>query len=222
MKTLGKVTVLLVFFTLGYLSNDWLETSKPFQSSPTSSVRDGLQKNQISIGGLSEQPQKSSQVALSKNTFDKTLPLNSVSGLSNQLTLPDKKTANLETSLHAGSPDPSDVLTKALKNPDEKIRERALLKSVDLGLVLPEDELIELVRSDPSDSVRALAFRLVTQSSDTDVAKIRETAELALNDASEEIRTQAQGLLDQMDNFKMNSNNQQNSSPQGEISMLNQ
>lgn len=88
-----------------------------------------------------------------------------------------------------------DVVLQVLQDPDEKVRSRALYRAVHLDLAMPTDLMQHLVLSDPSSVVRFLALEAVAKAPGADPSKIRETAELALNDPSEEVQEQAKVIL---------------------------
>jgi HEAT repeats len=88
-----------------------------------------------------------------------------------------------------------DVVLQVLQDPDEQVRYRALYRAVHLDVALPTDLMQHLVLSDPSSVVRFLALEAVAKAPGADPARIRETAELALNDPSEAVQEQAGVIL---------------------------
>lgn len=102
--------------------------------------------------------------------------------------------------------DTTERLTEALKDTDEKVREQALLKSLDIALVLPDEAIEELLLSDPSEEVRALALRILTEASGAGPDSVREAAEIALRDSNDAIRERAGQILAQMDADRLSNN----------------
>ena len=96
---------------------------------------------------------------------------------------------------------PEDIvtsLTKAVQSPDEKVREATLQKSIDIGVDVPQEVLMELLKSDPSDSVRTLAFIILTEVIPYDSERIKTVAEIAISDRDQSLHNRAEELLEGM------------------------
>lgn len=92
-----------------------------------------------------------------------------------------------------------DAVLPVLEDPDEQVRYRTLYQAIQSDLALPKDLMRRLVLSDPSPVVRFIALDAVANAPDIDPAQLREIAELALNDLSEDVQEQAQGILAELD-----------------------
>jgi HEAT repeat protein len=95
-----------------------------------------------------------------------------------------------------------DEIQRALRDPDDQVRERALQAALDSSVPLPPLVLEGLVQNDPSPTVRFLALGAIVSGSAESLAddpRIRTVAELALNDPSPDVKEQAKQILEQLD-----------------------
>jgi hypothetical protein len=87
-----------------------------------------------------------------------------------------------------------DAVLEALKDQDVHVRTQALYQTVSEDVELPTDALADLVLRDPSPDVRFLALEALA-----DRPEARTVAETALNDASPQVRQEAQEILRGLD-----------------------
>jgi hypothetical protein len=95
-----------------------------------------------------------------------------------------------------------DDLLQALQDRDGQVRERALTAALDYGMPMPPSLLDDLVRYDPSPMVRFLTLKAIVNGAESALNNdphIRKVAELALSDASPEVKEQAREILNRLD-----------------------
>jgi hypothetical protein len=90
-------------------------------------------------------------------------------------------------------------LTRALQNPEAKVRFSALAASLENKIELPVHTLQQMAGSDPDREVRGLALTALTQNSEADISLVRTAAQMALRDSDPEIQAQAKGTLEYLD-----------------------
>lgn len=87
---------------------------------------------------------------------------------------------------------PEESLLHGLTDPNDEVRYRRLEKALNSGTYLPDEAWHELLKTDPSEQVRALALRALTEEAARE--DIRSVAEEALADPSAAIRERAESL----------------------------
>jgi hypothetical protein len=97
-------------------------------------------------------------------------------------------------SAHPGR-DATEVLLNALSDPDETVRQRALLAVQASGLPLPAEAIHNLVLYDASEGVRMTAMDLLPMAPDADPGAVRALLERIAQDPSQTIRDHAAALL---------------------------
>lgn len=112
---------------------------------------------------------------------------------------PDQRARAVEALMERQGTRALDVVLEVLEDPDEKVRYRALNQAVQLNLALPEDLMQRLALSDSSPVVRFLALEAMVNAPGIDPGQLREIAERALNDPSEEVKAQAEDILATLD-----------------------
>jgi hypothetical protein len=120
---------------------------------------------------------------------------------SHQNTDPAKQ--DLERSVPEQSELDASTVLKALQDLNPKIRFQALTRFHGSSNVLPPDTLSELAHNDSSEGIRLAALRFIASSPSTSIDQLRSTAELALSDPSDTVRTQASDILEQMANVAL-------------------
>jgi len=119
----------------------------------------------------------------------------------------EKRVAPVEDFARHGDPKAIPAVLDALHDDDWRVRSRAMDAAVNAYVPIPENALIDSAQGDPSPEVRFLALAGVAARIDPAIAQVpaidRETARsvgrLALNDSSEQVRWQAQQILDALD-----------------------
>jgi hypothetical protein len=112
---------------------------------------------------------------------------------------PDQRARAAEVLIERQGTKALDTVLEVLEDPDEKVRYRALNQAVQLNLALPEDLIQRLALSDSSPVVRFLALEAMVNAPSIDPERLREIAERALNDPSEEVKAQAEDILTTLD-----------------------
>jgi hypothetical protein len=112
---------------------------------------------------------------------------------------PDQRARAAEVLIERQGTRALDTVLQVLEDPDEKVRYRALNQAVQSSLALPEDLIQRLALSDSSPIVRFLALEAMVNAPGVDPEKLREIAERALNDPSEEVQAQAEDILATLD-----------------------
>ena len=108
---------------------------------------------------------------------------------------PDERARAVEALIKLQGSRALNTVLQVLKDPDEKVRYRALHQAVRLDVSLPEEFMQRLVLSDPSPVVRFLALEALVNVPGANPATIHKIAELALNDPNETIHEQALDIL---------------------------
>jgi hypothetical protein len=91
--------------------------------------------------------------------------------------------------------DPQEALRAALADPDEGVRQQALIAAQAGGVPVPADAIASLVLNDPSETVRILALDLLTMAAEGDQETARAMLRRAAQDSSPSIRDRAADLL---------------------------
>jgi HEAT repeat protein len=91
--------------------------------------------------------------------------------------------------------DPQEALRGALADPDEGVRQQALIAAQAAGVPVPADAIASLVLNDPSETVRMLALDLLTTAAEGDQETARAMLRRAAQDSSPSIRDRAADLL---------------------------
>ena len=91
--------------------------------------------------------------------------------------------------------DPGEALLGALADPDEGVRQQALIAAQASGLPLPAEAIAGLVLNDPSEVVRMLAMDLLTMTAENGQETARALLQRLAQDPSPAIRDHAAGLL---------------------------
>jgi len=119
----------------------------------------------------------------------------------------EKRVAPVEDFARRGDPKAIPAVLDALHDEDWRVRSRAMDAAVNAYVPIPESALIDSAQGDPSAEVRFLALAGLAARIDPAIPQVpavdRETARaagrLALNDSSEQVRWQAQQILDALD-----------------------
>jgi hypothetical protein len=91
--------------------------------------------------------------------------------------------------------DPREALLGALADPDEGVRQQALIAAQAGGLPMPAEVIAGLALNDPSEVVRMLAMDLLTITAENDRETARALLQRVAQDPSPAIRDHAAGLL---------------------------
>jgi hypothetical protein len=113
----------------------------------------------------------------------------------------------VEALARSGDPNAAPAVLAALQDDDARVRSRAMDAAVNAYVPIPESTLIDRAQSDPSADVRFLALAGIAARIDSALPQIasidpttaKSVGRLALNDASEHVRWQAQQILDTLD-----------------------
>jgi len=119
----------------------------------------------------------------------------------------EERVAPVEDFARRGDPKAIPAVLDALHDDDWRVRSRAMDAAVNAYIPIPENALIDSAQGDPSPEVRFLALAGLAARIDPVIPQVpaidRETAKsvgrLALNDSSEQVRWQAQQILDALD-----------------------
>ena len=119
----------------------------------------------------------------------------------------EERVTAVENFARRGSSEAVPAVMEALRDDDSRVRSRALDAAVNGYVAIPEAALIEHAQSDPSADVRFLALSGIAARLDPAVPQVpaidrstaRALSRVALSDASEEVRWQAQQILDALD-----------------------
>jgi hypothetical protein len=119
----------------------------------------------------------------------------------------EQRVAPVEDFARRGDPKAIPAVLDALHDDDWRVRSRAMDAAVNAYVPIPENTLIDSAQGDPSPEVRFLALAGLAARIDPAIPQVpaidRETARsvgrLALNDSSEQVRWQAQQILDALD-----------------------
>lgn len=95
---------------------------------------------------------------------------------------------------------PEESLLHVLTDPNDEVRYRRLEKALNSGAYLPDEAWHELLKTDPSEQVRALALRALTEEAARE--DIRSVAEEASADPSAAIRERAEESLRAIDELE--------------------
>jgi hypothetical protein len=133
----------------------------------------------------------------------------------------EQRVAQLEAFARTGAAEAVPAVMDALQDDDWRVRSRALDAALNAYVAIPEAALIERAQSDPSPDVRFLALAGVAARIDPAIAQVpaidrttaRSLSKLALSDANEHVRWQAQQILDTLDSVPSPTTDQQ---PQAE------
>jgi hypothetical protein len=90
------------------------------------------------------------------------------------------------------------VLLAALAAPQEDVRHNSLEQALGTGVDVPQDTLQDLLANDPSDGVRELALRGLTERPEATREEIRSILEAAAANPSAPVRASAQRMIEQM------------------------
>jgi hypothetical protein len=119
----------------------------------------------------------------------------------------EERVAPVEDFARRGDPKAIPAVLDALHDDDWRVRSRAMDAAVNAYVPIPENALIDSAQGDPSPEVRFLALAGLAARIDPAIPQVptidRETARsvgrLALTDSSEQVRWQAQQILDALD-----------------------
>lgn len=106
-----------------------------------------------------------------------------------------------------GDPKAIPAVLDALQDDDWRVRSRVMDAAVNAYVPIPESALIDRAQSDPSAEVRFLALAGIAARIEPAISRVpaidadtaRSLGRLALSDSSEEVRWQAQQILDALD-----------------------
>ena len=87
-----------------------------------------------------------------------------------------------------------DILHKALTDPDDQVRTRALYSATNSGVPISPGELEDLAQKDSSPDIRFLALEALEQTPDA-----RQAAQSALADPSPAVQQKAREILGRLD-----------------------
>jgi hypothetical protein len=111
----------------------------------------------------------------------------------------------VQTLIRREGRDSMTTLLNALKDPSDKVRERALNQALLMGTAPPEDILIGLAVNDESGEVRLRALQALPVD-----PSLRWIAERSVNDANPQVSTVAKSILRELDVAEATSNNNNN------------
>jgi hypothetical protein len=119
----------------------------------------------------------------------------------------EKRVAPVEDFARRGDPKAVPAVLDALHEEDWRVRSRAMDAAVNAYVPIPESALIDRAQSDPSPEVRFLALAgiaariepAISQVPAIDPETARSLGRIALSDSSEQVRWQAQQILDALD-----------------------
>ena len=111
---------------------------------------------------------------------------------------PDKRAQSLETLIERKGAGALDHVFQALKDPDETVRSRALIKAVGLELPLSTGFLFDLLQFDPSFGVRSIALEALLKDPNASKQWLKTVAEVAANDPNPVLRDLALETLSQL------------------------
>jgi len=119
----------------------------------------------------------------------------------------EKRVAAVEDFARRGDAKAVPAVLDALHDDDWRVRSRAMDAAVNAYVPIPESVLIDSAQSDPSPEVRFLALAGIAARIDPAIPQVpaidletaRSLGRLALSDASEPVRLQAQQILDSLD-----------------------
>jgi len=119
----------------------------------------------------------------------------------------EKRVVAVEDLARRGDPGAAEAVLDALHDEDWRVRSRVMDAAVNAYVAIPESALVEHAQSDPSEEVRFLALAGIAARIDPAIPQIgamepaaaEAIGRQALSDASEQVRWQAQQILDALD-----------------------
>jgi hypothetical protein len=124
---------------------------------------------------------------------------------------PDKRAQSLETLIERKGDGALDHVFQALKDPDETVRSRALIKAVGLELPLSNEFLLDLLQSDQSVGVRSIAFEALLKDPRAGDEWLKTVTEMAANDPSPVLRQLALETLSTLEVMTRSRDSERNS-----------
>ena len=124
-----------------------------------------------------------------------------LSELAEQLTVAhaSQRAEALETLIELQGPEATEAVVQALRDHDDTVRYRALLKAQGAGLALPPEVLTDLVQHDSSELVRMMALEAIgTHPSLTEQDKLA-VAQDAIGDVSAAVQTRAGEIVSHLE-----------------------
>jgi hypothetical protein len=123
---------------------------------------------------------------------------------------PNKRAQALETLVERKGDEALGLVFQALKDPDEAVRYRTLIKAVGSGLTLPPGFFLDLLQFDRSFGVRIIALEALLKDPNASSEWLKTVAEVAANDPSPELRELALESLSQLGNLDRSRVGEQN------------
>jgi hypothetical protein len=111
---------------------------------------------------------------------------------------PGDKAAEVESAVLTQGQASVELVTKAVQDNDEIVRGRALISALNNDVKLAPSVLTELVQSDASPVVRAVALAALANDDTLPPDELESIAETATNDSDSTVRAQAKGILSQL------------------------